>query len=133
MQDPRYILLFDGVCHFCNGTVNFITDRDPKEKFVFAPLQSELAQQLLKEHQLPVDKMDTLVLIKGEKHWLRSSAALEITKNLKGLWPLLYFFVIIPPFLRNPVYNLVARNRYKWFGKLDACRLPTAAERKRFL
>jgi predicted DCC family thiol-disulfide oxidoreductase YuxK len=132
-QKSKYIILFDGVCNFCNSSVNFAMDRDPSMKFKFASLQSEQGQFYLKKFNLPVDQMNSLVLVTEERYWMRSDAVLEIARNLKGLWPALYFFKIIPGFIRNPIYDLIARNRYKWFGKREACRLPTAADKARFL
>lgn len=127
------LVLFDGVCHFCNNSVNFIIDRDPKKKFVFAPLQSELAKAVLYKLGEDTVKIDTIILIQNNRIYKRSRAALEIAKQLKGLWPLCYVFIIIPGFIRDIVYNIIAKNRYKWFGQLEACRIPTPEMRERFL
>lgn len=127
------LVLFDGVCHFCNNSVNFIIDRDPKKKFVFAPLQSELAKSALQKFGEDTVKIDTIILIQHNKIYKRSRAALEIAKQLNGLWPLCYVFIIVPGFIRNLIYNLIAKNRYKWFGQMEACRIPTPEMRERFL
>ena len=127
------LVLFDGVCHFCNNSVNFIIDRDPKKKFVFAPLQSEFAEKVLAHFGEPTKVIDTIILIHNNKIYKRSRAALEIAKQLNGLWPLIYVFIIIPGFIRNLVYNFIAKNRYKWFGQMEACRIPTPDMRERFL
>jgi predicted DCC family thiol-disulfide oxidoreductase YuxK len=127
------IVLFDGVCNFCNASVNFVIDRDPEKRIRFAPLQSEVGQRLLKKFNLSPTALDTLILVEGEKCYTRSTAALRIAKRLKGLWPLLYLFILIPPFIRDAVYDFIARNRYKWFGKTEACRVPTPELKERFL
>ena len=119
------VLLFDGVCNLCTGSVQFIIKRDPTKKFRFASLQSEFGQQVLAQHQLNTDTFDSLVLLEDGKIHQRSTAALRIARQLSGAWPMLYAFIIVPAFIRNAVYNFIARNRYKWFGKKEACWLPT--------
>jgi len=127
------VILFDGVCNFCNASINFVIDRDPHQQFVFAPLQSNTARQLLEEKQYDPDQFDSVVLLKNGRLYEKSDAALEIARDLTGAWPLLYAFKIVPLFIRNAVYDLIARNRYKWFGRQDACRIPTQELRQRFL
>ena len=127
------IVLFDGVCHFCNQSVNFIVDRDPKAYFKFAPLQSEIAKEYFEKQSFNPEGIDSIILIKGDRVYVKSRAALEIARRLKGAWPLLYGLVVIPGFLRNIIYDFIARNRYKWFGKYEACRLPTPKMRERYL
>ena len=127
------IILFDGVCNFCNSSVNFIIDRDTTNYFKFGALQSDEGQTLLKKHNQSTDSFDTLILIEDDTLYTRSTAALRIAKKLSGLWPLFYVFIIIPKFLRDPIYNLIAKNRYKMFGKKDTCRFPTPQERAKFL
>lgn len=131
--ENKSLVLFDGVCHFCNNSVNFIIDRDPKKKFVFAPLQSELAKNTLTKFGENPDALDTIQLIQNGKIYKRSRAALEIAKQLNGLWSLCYIAIIIPGFIRDIVYNIIAKNRYKWFGEMEACRIPTPEMRERFL
>jgi predicted DCC family thiol-disulfide oxidoreductase YuxK len=127
------LVLFDGVCHFCNNSVNFIMDRDSKKKFVFAPLQSNLAKEILIPYGENTSVIDSIILIQNNKIYKRSRAALEIAKNLDGLWPLCYGCIIVPGFIRDFVYNYISKNRYKWFGQMDACRMPTPEMRERFL
>lgn len=127
------IILFDGVCNFCNSSVNFIIDRDVTNYFKFGALQSDEGQVLLRKHNQSTDSYDTLMLIEGDTLYTRSTAALRVAKKLSGLWSLFYVFIIIPKFIRDPIYNLIAKNRYKMFGKKDTCRLPTPAERAKFL
>jgi predicted DCC family thiol-disulfide oxidoreductase YuxK len=119
------VLLFDGVCNLCTSSVHFIIKRDPKRKFRFASLQSAFGQNVLQEHQLNTQTFDSLVLLENGKIYQRSTAALRIARQLSGAWPLLYIFMIVPAFIRNAVYDFIARNRYKWFGKKETCWLPT--------
>jgi predicted DCC family thiol-disulfide oxidoreductase YuxK len=127
------IILFDGVCNFCNSAVNFVIKRDRKSIIHFTPLQSNIGQQILKSHNLPIDKMESFIFIKKGKAYSKSTAALKVCKYLNGLWPLCYSFILIPKFIRDAVYNWIAKNRYKWFGKKKECMLPTADVRNRFL
>ncbi|MGE8207168.1 thiol-disulfide oxidoreductase DCC family protein [Heyndrickxia sp. NPDC080065] len=126
------IILFDGVCNFCNSSVQFIIKRDPAGCFKFASLQSEIGKKLLREHGIH-DEIDSFVLIEDNTYYIKSSAALRMCKNLQGLWRLLYLFLIIPPPIRDFFYDLIAKNRYKWFGIRESCMLPTKEERDRFL
>ena len=120
------VILFDGVCNLCSGAVQFIIKHDPKHRFRFASLQSEFGQKIIKEFKIPPgETMNSFILFENEKIYTRSTGALRVTKKLNGLWPLLYGFIIIPPFLRNSVYNFIGRNRYKWFGKKEECWIPT--------
>ncbi|WP_339240394.1 thiol-disulfide oxidoreductase DCC family protein [Paenibacillus sp. FSL R5-0517] len=127
------IVLVDGVCHFCQGLTKWIIKRDPEGKYHFASLQSDVAKELLVKGNLSTDSMDTFVLIENGKYYTRSTAALRLAKGLKFPYPLLYVFIIVPKFIRNAVYNWVARNRYRWFGKDEACMLPTPEIKDRFL
>ena len=127
------LILFDGVCNFCNSSVNFVIDRDRKNIFKFASLQSEAGQKILKDNNLPLNEFNTFLLLERGKLYDKSTAALKVTRNLGGLLKLLYVFIIVPPFIRNFFYNLIARNRYKWFGKKDSCRIPTPKERAKFI
>ncbi|WP_340016129.1 thiol-disulfide oxidoreductase DCC family protein [Paenibacillus sp. FSL K6-1318] len=127
------IVLVDGVCHFCQGLTKWIIKRDPEGKYHFASLQSDVAKELLEKGNLSTDSMDTFVLIENGNYYTRSTAALRLAKGLKFPYPLLYVFMIIPKFIRNAVYNWVARNRYRWFGKDEACMLPTPEIKDRFL
>ena len=127
------IIFFDGVCNLCNASVNFIIDRDPKGVFKFAPLQSQTARELLSKHNVDMEKMDSIVFYSQGMIYQRSRAALEIARRLSGGWPLFYVFMIVPAFIRNFFYDLVARNRYMWFGKRETCRIPTPDLKSRFL
>jgi predicted DCC family thiol-disulfide oxidoreductase YuxK len=131
MKDP--IVLFDGICTFCNGFVNFIIDRNAKKNVYFASLQSEAGQNLLNKLGLSTKELGTIVLIEGQKCYTKSSAILRIIKFLDSLWPWLYGFIIIPPIFRDLIYDIIARNRYKWFGQEQSCRLPTQELRERML
>jgi predicted DCC family thiol-disulfide oxidoreductase YuxK len=129
---PERIVLFDGVCNLCSHSVQFILARDPQALFKFASLQSEPGQALLKAHQLPTENFNSLVLIERGKVYTASTGALRIGQQLKGLrW--LGLLLWIPRGLRDAVYSLIARNRYRWFGKQDSCWLPTPERKARFL
>lgn len=132
-QGNKDIVLFDGVCNLCNFAVNFIIDRDPHAKFVFASQQSVEGQRLLKSTGIQQEETNSLVLIRNQKTYLRSTAALEIARYLTGLWPVFYIFKVVPYPIRDFIYNLVAQNRYRLFGKRDTCRYPTAPLKARFL
>lgn len=127
------LLLFDGVCNLCNGAVNFIIDRDHLQRFVFASLQSNLGQQIARKYNLPENDFKSIVLVKENKVFLKSDAALEVSRDLSGGWRLLFGFKIIPKFLRNYIYDIIAANRYKWFGREDQCRVPSADIQNRFV
>jgi predicted DCC family thiol-disulfide oxidoreductase YuxK len=130
------IVLFDGVCNFCHASVLFIIDRDPKERFSFAPLQSDLGRELVAKHGLDPSAIDTIVLVDRERDrvFTRSGAALRIARELPAPWPLaFYLFAWIPAFVRDFAYDVFAKNRYRWFGRTEECRLPTPEIRRRFL
>lgn len=127
------IILFDGVCNFCNGSVNFIIDRDPKSYFKFAPLQSETGQEMLDKYGIDKTETDSVILIEDEKAYTHSTAALKIARRLDGAWSLLYAFIAVPRPLRDFFYRVFARYRYKLFGRRDACMMPTPDIRARFL
>lgn len=129
----RKIIFFDGVCNLCNSSVNYVIDHDKRKQFFFASLQSEFSREILAEHGVDNEKLESIVLQKNNKVYRKSSAALEIARDMDGLWPLLYGFKIIPPFLRDFFYDIIAKNRYSWFGKQASCRLPTPQLKERFL
>lgn len=134
--DPRQgeaILLFDGVCNLCNAAVNFVIDRDPRGRLRFASLQSQTGQQLLERFDLPTRDFDTMVLVQDDQCFTRSAAGLRIARLLKWPWPLLYGLVLVPRPVRDAAYGLIARNRYRWFGQSEACRVPTPELKARFL
>jgi len=127
------IVLFDGVCNLCSGSVLFIIQRDKKGIFKFASLQSSFGQQQLDTFKIDKNLLHSVILLRSNQIFQRSDAALEIAKQLSGAWPVLYIFKILPRFLRDGVYNLIARNRYSLFGKKDACWIPTPQLKERFL
>lgn len=127
------IVLFDGVCNFCNHSVHFIIDRDLRRRYKFAALQSDIGRQLLAENHLDPATINSVVLLENGRCFTKSTAALRIAGNLRFPWRLCAALRIIPSFVRDPIYNLIAKNRYRLFGKSDACRIPTPALRERFL
>jgi predicted DCC family thiol-disulfide oxidoreductase YuxK len=127
------VVLFDGVCNLCNGSVQFIITHDPAAHFRFAALESEAARRLLGECELSGPLPDSVALVEGGSVYTRSTAALRIARRLAFPCPLLYALIVVPRPLRDVVYNLIARNRYRWFGKRDACMVPTRELRARFL
>lgn len=133
MKEGKHIVLFDGVCNLCNGAVLFIIKRDKKDRFRFAALESDLGKELLARHNIDPGKIDSIVLISGDSAFAKAGAALRIAKYLTGLWPLLYSLIIIPKFIADAVYDFIARNRYKWFGKKESCMIPTPELKAKFL
>ncbi len=131
MEHP--IVLFDGVCNFCNGVVNFIIRQDKKDVFRFAALQSEAGQALLEQYQLPKQHFDSFILIDQGKAYKSSTAGLKLYGKLPWYWKWTQLFWILPAFIRDAVYNFIARNRYKWFGKKEACMIPGPGIKKKFL
>ncbi|QKE72031.1 thiol-disulfide oxidoreductase DCC family protein [Arthrobacter citreus] len=126
------IILFDGECNFCDQSVQFIIKKDPFGLFKFASLQSDIGKQLLNKYNAPSD-IDSFVLIEDNNCYFKSSAALRVCKNLKGAWKLPYLLLVFPKPLRDYFYGIIAKNRYRWFGKKDSCMLPSPEVRKRFL
>lgn len=126
------VILFDGVCNFCNASINFVIDHDKSRRFYFASLQSDYGQAILREHQRSVQDFETVLLVREGKLYEKSTAVLEIARHLVG-WRWLYLFRFLPTSIRDFVYGLIARNRYSLFGKADACRIPTKEERALFL
>ncbi|MFI5133438.1 MAG: thiol-disulfide oxidoreductase DCC family protein [Chitinophagales bacterium] len=133
MEQEHPIILFDGICNYCNGVINSIIRQDKKKIFRFATLQSDAGQKILKQWNLPTDEFASFVLLDKGKLFLKSSAALRLYSKLPWYWKWTQFFWIFPKFIRNGVYSIIARNRYKWFGKREECMIPTADVRERFL
>jgi predicted DCC family thiol-disulfide oxidoreductase YuxK len=129
------LVLFDGVCNLCNSAVNFVIDRDPRAVFRFASLQSQAGRTAIRAHggEPAQGDPDTILLVENGRLFDRSTAALRIARRLAGAWKLLYALVVVPRPLRDLVYKWIARNRYRWFGKAEVCRVPTAALRARFV
>ena len=133
MKASEKIVLFDGVCNLCNSSVQFIIKRDKKKQFRFASLQGNYGQAFLKKYNLPADNFNSFILLEDDKIYTRSTGALRMLKHLGSGWRLFYGLIILPKFIRDGVYNWVARNRYKWFGKKDECMIPTPDLKARFL
>lgn len=127
------LVLFDGVCNFCNSSINFVIDHDSQKRFKFASLQSEVGQQYLAQFSRNKKDFDSVLLVKNGRVFKKSDAALHIARHLDGAWKWLYFLRWVPRVIRDMIYDLVAKNRYRIFGKSDACRLPNPELRERFL
>lgn len=127
------VILFDGVCNLCNFFVQFIIERDKGNVFKFASLQSDFARKLLSRFGTDNSKIDSVILYSGDRIFTESTAALKILKQLGGGWQIMYVFIVLPKFLRDAIYRLIARNRYKWFGKKESCWLPTPELKNKFI
>jgi predicted DCC family thiol-disulfide oxidoreductase YuxK len=127
------IILFDGVCKFCHASVQFVIKRDNAALFRFCPLQSAKGQQLATQHGIKHTDLTSMILLQRNHVYRKSSAALRIARQLNMPWPLLYIFMLIPPLIRNAVYDLIGSHRYQWFGKFDQCWIPDDETRQRFL
>jgi predicted DCC family thiol-disulfide oxidoreductase YuxK len=127
------VVLFDGVCALCDGTVQFVIDRDSEGQFRFATLQSETGQRLLREHNVATAQTDSIVVVDAGRAFVMSDAALRIAGRLPWPWSWARGFRVVPRPLRDAVYRIVARNRYRWFGRRSECRIPTPDLRSRFL
>ena len=131
-ENSNLILLFDGVCNYCNSWVNFIIRHDNKKKFHFTTLQSETGKKILKQYNIS-EKEESAILIYLDKVYLKSSAGLHILYHLGGIYSLAFVFIIIPAYIRDFYYDIIARNRYKWWGKRNECMIPTEDVKERFL
>jgi predicted DCC family thiol-disulfide oxidoreductase YuxK len=127
------IVLFDGVCNFCNASVNFVIERDKAGYFKFAPLQSEIGEELVAKHGIDTAETDSVIVVENDRAYTHSSAALRIAKQLDGLGSWSYGFIVVPKPIRDLFYRLFAKHRYRLFGKQDACMMPTPEIRARFL
>lgn len=127
------IVLFDGVCNFCNGAVNWVIERDTADYFKFAALQSSAGAELTEQYSIDRLETDSVVLIENEKVYTYSTAALRIARKLNGIWSWTYIFIVIPKPVRDILYKLFAKYRYSLFGKREQCMLPTPELRSRFL
>jgi predicted DCC family thiol-disulfide oxidoreductase YuxK len=132
MKEQNPIILFDGVCNLCNGTVDFLLKHDSKKQFRFASIQSEAAQLLFRKFQIPAET-DSVILIKSNKVYFESDAAIEIAGMLSFPWKMVAVFRIIPKKMRDNIYRRIAKNRYRWFGKRDICRIPAPMEKDSFI
>lgn len=132
--ENKKIILFDGVCNLCNTSVQYVVKRDKKDVFRFAPLQSEIGKKMLKERNIDTNTIDSIILIEPEiAYYIKSEAALKIMKEFDGAWSLMAVFNIVPTKIKNIVYDFIAKNRYKWYGKKDACMIPTPELKAKFL
>ena len=130
----KHLVLFDGVCNLCNSSVQYIIKHDKQNEFLFASLQSHTAKQVIDQFKIDISKIDSIVLLKSNKKlYLKSTAALKIAALLGFPNNMLSVFLIIPPFIRNWVYDFIARNRYKWYGKQESCMIPTEELKHKFL
>ena len=127
------VIVFDGICNWCNAWVDLTIDHDPHGKFKFGTLQSEQAQQIVKVLQLPTEDFETFLLLEHGRIYTKSTAALRIVKHLSGFWPLFYLGIMIPRPLRDALNDYIARHRYEWMGKADTCYIPPPAEHDRFV
>ncbi|APY07056.1 thiol-disulfide oxidoreductase [Winogradskyella sp. J14-2] len=131
----KQLILFDGVCNLCNSSVLYVIKRDTKNKFLFAPLQSDIGKSITSQFKIDTNKVDSILLYNPleQKVYHKSTAALYVAKQLNFPTKLMAIFFLIPAFIRNWVYDFVAKNRYKWYGKKDACMIPTPELKAKFL
>jgi predicted DCC family thiol-disulfide oxidoreductase YuxK len=127
------IVFFDGVCNFCNTTVDKIWAKNKKRNIYYSSLQSDFAKRFLSEHGINATDLDTVIFYTGRKFYMRSTAILQVAKHLSGIYRVLPGFLMIPPFLRDGIYRWIAKNRYRFFGKKETCRIPTPEERHYFI
>lgn len=130
---PEHLIFFDGVCNFCNSSILWIIKRDRKKIFYFASLQSPIAKDILSQYPIDTSQIDSIIYIKKNKVFIKSSAALEIAKDLKNGWSCFYIFKLAPPFIRDFIYDQFARQRYRLFGKKSECMIPNSELKERFL
>tara|TARA_R110000868_G_scaffold145181_1_gene365097 strand:+ start:17019 stop:17426 length:408 start_codon:yes stop_codon:yes gene_type:complete len=134
MELDKKIILFDGVCNLCNASIQLVIKHDKKDEYRFAALQSELGQKMTAERHIDTTAIDSIILVEpGVAYYTKSTAALKVGKNFGGLWSLLAVFEWIPEGIRNVVYDFIAKNRYKWYGKKDSCMIPTPELKAKFL
>ncbi len=134
MENSKKVILFDGVCNLCNGAIQFIIKRDTADVFRYAPLQSTIGQKLISERNIDSSNIDSIILIEpGVAFYVKSDAALEIGKQLKGYGVISSVLQWIPGSIRDIVYDFIARNRYKWYGKKEECMIPTPELKAKFL
>lgn len=134
LPENKKIVLFDGVCNLCDASVQFIYKHDKEDIFRFVAIQSELGQKIIAHLGIDTSKTDSIILYEpGVAYYFKAEAALRIAKELKSWHSILYIFIKVPDFIKNALYDYIAKNRYKWYGKKDACMLPTPELRAKFL
>jgi len=126
------VIFFDGVCNLCNASVQFVIKHDKNDQFSFTAIQGELAKEVLPKFKIDPGQLNTILLLEEGKLYTKSSAALRIAKKLDGVWPLLYAFIVIPKLVRDWLYNIIAKNRYNWWGKEESCWVPTPTLKNKF-
>ncbi len=134
IPEGKKVIFFDGVCNLCNNAVQYVIKRDRKNLFLFAPLQGKAGQEFISERNIDTTKVDSILLYDPQvAYYSKSTAALKIGKSFGGIYSLLNVFEWLPISLRDGVYEIIAKNRYKWFGKQDACMIPTPELKSKFL
>lgn len=134
MEDGKKVIFFDGVCNLCNSTVQYIIKHDKKDCFRFATLQGEFGQKFIAERNIDTSKVDSIILVEPNiAYYTKAAAALKIGRSFGGLWQLLWIFEQLPNWFNNMFYDYIARNRYRWYGKKDACMIPTPELKAKFL
>jgi predicted DCC family thiol-disulfide oxidoreductase YuxK len=133
MSKEKKIVLFDGVCNLCNAGVQLLIKHDKKNQFLFTSLQGKTGQEYLKQFNLPHDSFNSFLLVEEDKFYDRSTGVLRIMKHLGSVWQLAYVLIIVPKFIRDGIYNFIAKRRYRWFGKKEACWVPTPTLKEKFL
>lgn len=133
MSQTKSIVFFDGVCNLCNASIDFIIKRDRQNQFLVGALQDGFSKEVLSKYQVKEDYLDSLVLLEEGEIFYKSTAALKIARNLSGLWPVFYPLIFLPNWLRDPVYDFIGKNRYRWFGKKNTCRIASPEEKSKFL
>ena len=127
------VIFFDGICNLCNVSVQFAIERDKKNLFKFTALQGEYAKAVLPKFNVDLNQLNSIILLEDGQLYTKSTAALKIAKKLNGLWPTLYVFILVPKFIRDWFYDIIAKNRYKWWGRQESCWLPTPELKQRFI
>ena len=134
LPKDKKLILFDGVCNLCDATVQFIIKHDKQDVFRFVTLQSELGQEIVKYIGVDTSKTDSIILYEpGRAYYYKAEAAIRIAKELGGIYSLVGIFSVLPNWFSNKIYDYVARNRYKWYGKKEQCMIPTPEMKAKFL
>lgn len=134
LPENKQLVLFDGVCNLCNNAINYVIKHDTHNMFMFTPLQSETGKHIIKKFKIDTNKMDSILLYSSESElFYKSTAVIKIASKLGFPQNLLSIFYVIPPFMRNWIYDFIAKNRYKWFGKKESCMIPTKELKAKFI